>query len=183
MPTENTSLKNTTPAGDSNTTNEMVFGKINTYQRTFLIVAGSLFALLVLIAVAGTSGGQHLQSSINGIAVGAGVLTDYQVDSVNLALTKNIVGLGAVPESIKGDEEVNGTSHGKKTRVLKHQKQKNSKKSKNQKGNKKPTTDISENDDEVEITCRDDCPCRFPRSYCCHSLCNCCGTTCWICSF
>jgi len=63
MPTENTSLKNTTPAGDSSTTNEMVIGKVNTYQRTFLIVAGSLLALLVVIAVSGKSGGQYLQSS------------------------------------------------------------------------------------------------------------------------
>jgi len=63
MPTEHTSLKNTTPAGDSNTTNEMVVGKSKIYQRSFLIVAGSLLALLVLIAIAGTSGGQHLKSS------------------------------------------------------------------------------------------------------------------------
>ena len=98
MATENTSLKNTTPAGDSNTTNEMVIGKINTYQRTFLIVAGSLLALLVVIAVAGASGGQHLQSSAYEIAEGAMALTDYQVDSTNLALTKDIFGLGAVSE-------------------------------------------------------------------------------------
>jgi len=57
MTTENTSLKITTPAGDSNTTNEMVIGKINTYHRTFLIVASSSLALLVLIAVAGQWGG------------------------------------------------------------------------------------------------------------------------------
>eukprot|EP00751_Fragilariopsis_kerguelensis_P035118 CAMPEP_0170938576 /NCGR_PEP_ID=MMETSP0735-20130129/21296_1 /TAXON_ID=186038 /ORGANISM="Fragilariopsis kerguelensis, Strain L26-C5" /LENGTH=43 /DNA_ID= /DNA_START= /DNA_END= /DNA_ORIENTATION= len=42
MTNENTSLKNTTLAGDSNTTHGMVIGKSNTYQRTFLIVAGSL---------------------------------------------------------------------------------------------------------------------------------------------
>ena len=75
MSTKNTSLKNVTLAGDSNTTNEMVIGKINTYQRTFLIVAGSLLALLVLIAVAGTSGGQHLQSSAHEDAVGAFALS------------------------------------------------------------------------------------------------------------
>jgi len=56
MPTENTSLKITTPAGDSNTTNEMVVEKINNYQRTLLIVTGILLALLVVIAVTGTSG-------------------------------------------------------------------------------------------------------------------------------
>ena len=95
MPTENTSLKNTTPAGDSNTTNEMVIGKINTYQRTFLILAGSLLALLVLIAGVGTSGGQHLQSSTHKITNGAVALADYKVDSANLALTKDIFGFGA----------------------------------------------------------------------------------------
>jgi len=95
MPTENTSLKNATPAGDSNTTNEMVIGKMNTYQQTFLIVAGSLLALLVLIAAADTSGGQHLQLSANEIAEGAVALADYQVDSANLALTKDIFGQGA----------------------------------------------------------------------------------------
>eukprot|EP00751_Fragilariopsis_kerguelensis_P036360 CAMPEP_0170935080 /NCGR_PEP_ID=MMETSP0735-20130129/18813_1 /TAXON_ID=186038 /ORGANISM="Fragilariopsis kerguelensis, Strain L26-C5" /LENGTH=70 /DNA_ID=CAMNT_0011338577 /DNA_START=48 /DNA_END=256 /DNA_ORIENTATION=+ len=70
MPTENTSLKNATQVGDSNTNNEIVIGKINTYQRTFLIVASSLLTLLVLIAVAGTRRGQHLQSSIPEIAEG-----------------------------------------------------------------------------------------------------------------
>jgi len=93
MATENTSLKNTTPAGDSNTTNEMVVGKVNTYQRSFLIVAGSFLALLVVIAVAGTTGSQHLQSSAHEIAQGAVALADYQVDSTNLALTKDIFGL------------------------------------------------------------------------------------------
>jgi len=83
MPTENTSLKNTAPAGDSNTTNEMVMGKINNYQRTFLIVGGSLLALLVLIAVAGTSSIQHLQSSVYEITEGAVTLQDYQGDSAN----------------------------------------------------------------------------------------------------
>jgi len=95
MPTENTSLKNTTPAGDSNTTNEMVIGKINTYQRTFLIVAGSLLALLVLIAVASTSGGHQLQSSVHEIAKGVGAFADYQVDNANLALSKDIFGYAA----------------------------------------------------------------------------------------
>jgi len=102
MPTENTSLKNTAPAGDSNTTNEMVMGKINNYQRTFLIVAGSLLALLVLVAVAGTNGDQHLQSSTHKIAEGGVALADYQVDSANLALTKDIFGLGAVSENDEG---------------------------------------------------------------------------------
>jgi len=102
MPTENTSLKNTTPAGDSNTSTKMVIGKINTYQRTFLIVASSILALFVVIAVASTSGGQHLQSSTHGIAKGAVALADYQVDSSKLALTNNIFGLDAVSENDKG---------------------------------------------------------------------------------
>jgi len=102
MPTENTSLKNTAPAGDFNTTNAMVIGKTNTYQRTFLIVAGSLLALLVVIAVAGTRGGQHLQSSAYEITKGAVALADYQVDSANLALTKDIFGSGVVSENEEG---------------------------------------------------------------------------------
>jgi len=94
MPTEHTSLKNTTPAGDSNTTNEMVVGKSKIYQRSFLIVAGSLLALLVLIAIAGTSGGQHLQSlSAHEFVKGAVALADYQLDSANLAHTKDIFGV------------------------------------------------------------------------------------------
>jgi len=99
MPTEKTSLTNITPAGDSNTTNEMVIGKIKTYQRSFLIVAGSLLALLVLIAVTGTSGGQLLQSSAQEIAEGAMAPADNEVDSANLALTKDIFDLGAVSEN------------------------------------------------------------------------------------
>jgi len=103
MPTEHTSLKNTTPAGDSNTTNEMVVGKSKIYQHSFLIVAGSLLALLVLIAIAGTSGGQHLKSSTVEIIEGAVALADYQLDSANLGLTTDIFGLGAVSE--ENDEE------------------------------------------------------------------------------
>merc|ERR1712194_569809 len=95
-------MGNTTPTGDSNTTNEMVMGKINNYQRTFLIVAGSLLALLVLIAVAGTSGIQHVQSSVYEITEGAVALQDYQDDSANLALTNDIFGLGAVSENDEG---------------------------------------------------------------------------------
>merc|ERR1712238_236002 len=89
--------------GVSNTTNEMVIGNVDTYQRTFLIVAGSLLALLVVIAAAGTSGSQHLQSSVPEIAENVVALADYQVDSANLVLTKDIFGLGAVSE--KEDDE------------------------------------------------------------------------------
>jgi len=101
MPTENTSLKKTAPAGDSTTTNEMVVGKSNTYQRTFLIVAGSLLTLLVWIAMASKSVGHHFQSSANEMADGAVAVADYQVDSTYLALTKDIFG-GAAAEKGKG---------------------------------------------------------------------------------
>ena len=74
----------------------MVAGKINTYQHTFLIVAGSLLAFLVLIAITGTRGGQHLSASTYEIAEGAVALVDYQVDSATLALTKDIFGFSAV---------------------------------------------------------------------------------------
>merc|ERR1712238_383450 len=90
-------------AGDSNTTNEIVIGKINTYQRSFLIVAGSLLALLVLIANAGTSGGQHLTSSEAEIAQGgAGTLVEYQADTTDFALNKDIFGIGAVSKNDEG---------------------------------------------------------------------------------
>mmetsp|Transcript_65322 Transcript_65322/g.73142 ORF Transcript_65322/g.73142 Transcript_65322/m.73142 type:complete len:125 (-) Transcript_65322:48-422(-) len=103
MSTENTSLKNVTPAGDSHTTNETVIGKSNPSQRPLLIVVSSLLALLVLIAVAGPIGGQHLQSSSDKIAEDAVALADYQVDSANLALTKDIFGVGTVSENEEGD--------------------------------------------------------------------------------
>jgi len=99
MSTENTTLKNVIPAGASNATNEMVVGKSNTNQRSLLIVAGSVLALLVWIAVAGTSGGQHLQSSAHEIAKDAVALEDYQVDSANLALATDIFGMDAVSEN------------------------------------------------------------------------------------
>ena len=104
MSTENTSLKNVTPAEDSNITNKMVVGKSNTYQRPLLIVASSLLALFVWIAVAGTSGGHYLQSSVHEIAKGAVALADYQVDSTNLVLTKDIFGLGVVSEEDDGSK-------------------------------------------------------------------------------
>ena len=100
MSTENTSLKNTTPGGDSTTFNELVIGKINTYQRPLMIVAGSLLALLVLIAVQDTNGGQHLQASAHEITKGTVALAEYQVDSTNLAHTNDIFGLGAVESKI-----------------------------------------------------------------------------------
>jgi len=68
-------------AEDSNSkSKEMDTGKRSIYQRSFFIVAGSLLALLVFVAVAGHSGGGHV---------------DYQVDSANLVFTKDIFGLSA----------------------------------------------------------------------------------------
>ena len=94
--------KKVAPAVDSGTTHEVVIGKSNTYQRPLLIVAGSLLALLVLIAVAGTSGVQHLQSSTHENTEGVVSFADYHLDSANLALTKDIFGLGAVSENNEG---------------------------------------------------------------------------------
>jgi len=102
MSTENTSLKNTTPAGNSNASNKMVVRKINTYQRTFLIVASSLLALLVWITVTGKSGGRPFQSSTQEIAEGAGAFAAYQVDTANLVLAQDIFGVGAVSENDRG---------------------------------------------------------------------------------
>ena len=103
MPTENTSLKNVTPAGDSNTTDGTVIRKSNTYQRPFLIVAGSLLAVLVLIAVTGQNGGQHLQSSAHEITEGVSALADYQVDTTNLAHNINIFAMGVFSANEEGE--------------------------------------------------------------------------------
>eukprot|EP00751_Fragilariopsis_kerguelensis_P017217 CAMPEP_0170848622 /NCGR_PEP_ID=MMETSP0734-20130129/9489_1 /TAXON_ID=186038 /ORGANISM="Fragilariopsis kerguelensis, Strain L26-C5" /LENGTH=114 /DNA_ID=CAMNT_0011218069 /DNA_START=187 /DNA_END=531 /DNA_ORIENTATION=- len=81
MPTENTSFQNTTPAGDSNTTPEMVIAKSKTYQRQFLIaVAGSSLALFLLFAVACKTAGYSL--TYTGGLDGS--------DTANLALTEDI---------------------------------------------------------------------------------------------
>jgi len=102
MPTENTSLRNFTPAGDCNTTDDTVIGKSSTYRRPILIVAGSLLGVLLLIAVAGQSDGQHSKSSAYEFAEGTSALTVYQLGSANLALNNNIFGLGAVSENDEG---------------------------------------------------------------------------------
>ena len=91
-------MKNTTPAGDSNTTNVMIVGKSNTYQRTFLIVAGSLLAYNVLIVIAGKAAGYTVVHTDN-LAVDKGALEDHQVDATNSALAKDIFGIGAVFET------------------------------------------------------------------------------------
>jgi len=101
MPTENTSLNNVSPAVEFNTTDDMVIGKSNTYQSSFLIVAGSLLALLVWVAVAGKIGGQPLKSSVHEITKSAGALAEYQEDSASLALTTNIFGMSAVSDNDK----------------------------------------------------------------------------------
>ena len=90
MPTENTSLKNVTPARDSNSTAELVIGKSSIYQHLFFIVAGSLLTALFLVAVAGNSGSQHLSSSSYDPDADTGAVADYQVDTGNLALAKDI---------------------------------------------------------------------------------------------
>ena len=61
-----------------------------------------MLALLALLVVVDTSGGQYLQSSAHEIAEGAVALADYQVYSLNLALTKDIFGLGSVSENDEG---------------------------------------------------------------------------------
>jgi len=96
MPNENTSLKNVTPAGDSNTTHKMIIGKINTYRHPLLIVAGFLLVLLVWITATGKSGGQQLQPSANEIAEGAVALADHQVHTANVAIAIDIFDLGVV---------------------------------------------------------------------------------------
>mmetsp|Transcript_25875 Transcript_25875/g.29457 ORF Transcript_25875/g.29457 Transcript_25875/m.29457 type:complete len:137 (+) Transcript_25875:105-515(+) len=113
MPTEHTQLKNAIQAGDSNSTDKpVVIGKGNTYQRLILIVTGSFLALLVWIAVADKSGGKPLASSAYEIAEGAVALADYQVDSANLALTKDIFGVGTVSENEKGCSDFKFCSDG-----------------------------------------------------------------------
>jgi len=102
MSNENTSLKNVTQSGDSNTTDSTVIGKSKIYQRPLLIVAGSLLVLLVWVAGVGQSGGQHLTSSVHEIAKVAVTLVDYEEDSTNLALTKDIFGLNSVSENDEG---------------------------------------------------------------------------------
>ena len=104
MSTENTSLENVTPDGNSNTTDKMSIVKRNIYKRPLLIVAGSFFVLLVWAVAAGQSGGQPLQSSASEITEGAGAPVDYQVDTINLALTKDIFGLNSVSENDEGEK-------------------------------------------------------------------------------
>ena len=80
---------------------EMFIDQTNTYQRPFLIIIGSLLALLVWVAVAGKNRDQHFKSSAQKIAEGAGVFVDYQVDTAISALAKDIFGLGTVSQNDK----------------------------------------------------------------------------------
>eukprot|EP00751_Fragilariopsis_kerguelensis_P009154 CAMPEP_0170803622 /NCGR_PEP_ID=MMETSP0733-20121128/30173_1 /TAXON_ID=186038 /ORGANISM="Fragilariopsis kerguelensis, Strain L26-C5" /LENGTH=175 /DNA_ID=CAMNT_0011157425 /DNA_START=100 /DNA_END=628 /DNA_ORIENTATION=+ len=60
MSTENTSLKIATQDEDSNSAQKMSIDKRSIYQNPFFIIASSLLALLVLVAVTSQSGDQYL---------------------------------------------------------------------------------------------------------------------------
>jgi len=98
MSTESTHLKKIPPAGDSNTTDELVIGKGNIYQRSFLIMTSSLLVLLALVAVRGKWDGQLSKFSAHEFEKGASVLADYQAATADSALIKDIFGIGAVSE-------------------------------------------------------------------------------------
>ena len=66
-----------------------------------LIVLGSLLALLVWIAVAGTSSSQYLKSFVYENAKDAVALSGFKVNSANLALNEDIFCLSAVSENDK----------------------------------------------------------------------------------
>jgi len=105
MNTETYQNKKITTAGDSNSkTGGLNDEKSNTYKRSIFIVAGSLLALLVWIAVLGKNVGQHLTPSAAEIAKGdAGAPAEYQVDTTYSELTKDIFGLDAVFEKNGGN--------------------------------------------------------------------------------
>ena len=95
-------------AGESNSkSEEMDTVKISiVYQHSFLIVAGSLLTLLVLVTIAGHSGGdggsQYLTSTAEVTKGSAGALSGYQVDTTNSALANDIFGFGVVSENNEG---------------------------------------------------------------------------------
>jgi len=89
----------TTVAGDSiSKPNDMTVEKSNTTQHSFFIVVGSLLALLVLvlIAVTGRSGGQHLELSAYEIdassSAGSSAGADYVAPTATSALTMDFFG-------------------------------------------------------------------------------------------
>ena len=99
---ENTYLKNVTPAAeDSNPIVEMGMVQGTTYQRSLLIGAGFLLTLLVWIAVSG-SGGHQLTPSVYEIVEGADTLANYQVDTAQSVLIKDIFGVDAVSKNDEG---------------------------------------------------------------------------------
>ena len=101
--TENTHLKNDTPAsGDSNPSVEIGIFNGHTYQRPFVIVAGSLLTLLVWIAVSGKSGGHQLTPSAFEIVEDADALANYQVDTAQSVLIKDIFGVDTVSKNEGG---------------------------------------------------------------------------------
>ena len=73
-----------------------------TYQRSFLIGAGFLLTLLVWIAVSDKSGGHQLTPSVYEIVEGWNTLTDYQVDTAQSVLIKDIFGVDTVSKNQKG---------------------------------------------------------------------------------
>jgi len=99
--TENTHLKNITTAGDLKPSSfKISIVQGNNYQRPGLIVAGSLLTLLLWIAVASKSSGDHqVKLSAYEMANGAGALTDYQGETTNSVLVKDIFGMGPISKN------------------------------------------------------------------------------------
>jgi len=98
--TENTHLKNVIPAAeDSNPSVEMGMVQGTTYQRPLLIGTGSLLTLLVWIAIAGKSGGHQLTPSAYEMSEGADTLANYQVDTAQSVLIKDIFGVDTVTKN------------------------------------------------------------------------------------
>jgi len=103
MTTESYQNTKSADTGDSTSENdEVVIDNGNVNKHSFLIIAGSLLAMLVLV-VAGQNVGQDLSSSANEIVKGASALADYQVDTANSALNNDIFGMVAVSENEEGN--------------------------------------------------------------------------------
>jgi len=110
MTTESYQNTKSADTGDTKSKNdEVVIDNGNANKRSFLIIAGSLLALLVLV-VAGQNVGQDLSSSANDIAQGASALADYQVVTANSLLSNDIFGMGTVSENEEGCVSANGGS-------------------------------------------------------------------------
>jgi len=102
MTTESYQNTKSADTGDSTSKNdEVVINNGNANKRSFLIIAGSLLALLLMV-VAGQNVGQDLSPAANEIAKGASALADYQVDTSNSALTNDIFGMVTVFENEEG---------------------------------------------------------------------------------